>query len=239
MLGRSLSISALAGLAGLALSCRGSSPISAPRSNDPLSVDSPDHLSPQQKRLAALTPVHASAGDAKLDAALDAFQARTKARRGFIAVDKPIYQPGETIWFRLFDVASADLSLTEKDVATIKLVSPRGSTVLEKKVLVSSGGAVNEFDLSGGLPGGEYTIRAETIGKTVVERRVIVASYEAPRIKKKLEFVRKAYGPGDTVTATLALHRATGEPLASRAASGTIALDGVDLPKVPIKTDAA
>ena len=31
---------------------------------------------------------------------------------------------------------------------------------------------------------------------------MIVASYEAPRIKKKLELTRKAYGPGDTVTAT-------------------------------------
>jgi hypothetical protein len=69
------------------------------------------------------------------------------------------------------------------------------------------------------------------------QRPIIVNNYEPPRIKKKLEFVRKAYGAGDEVTATLELKRPTGEPLANRALSAAIRLDGLDLPRVAVTTN--
>ena len=34
------------------------------------------------------------------DAAIDAHFTRANARRAYIQTDKPLYQPGETIWFR-------------------------------------------------------------------------------------------------------------------------------------------
>src|SRR5690606_30254106 len=89
-----------------------------------------------------------------------------------------------------------------------------------------------------GVAGGEYILRAETDRGTTTERKVIVSSYQPPRIKKKLEFLRKAYGPGDTVTATVALHRATGEALASKTLTGLVTLDGTDLTRTPVTTDA-
>lgn len=226
--------------ASLTLSCR-AQPSSSPHANGPVVLVSPDAgPSDLQRRLASLTPAKGTDSEAadRIAKALDRFHARTPARRGYIAVDKPLYQPGETIWVRTFDLASATLTGRERDVTTLKLVSPRGSTVIEKRVLTENGGAANDFVLPAGIAGGEYTLRAETDRGTVTERKVIVSSYQPPRIKKKLEFLRKAYGPGDTVTATVELHRATGEAMSTKVVTGLVTLDGVDLSRTPVTTDA-
>src|SRR6185436_12857045 len=229
---------ALAGAACLALSCR--APSGGWSSADPVVLVTPETgPSALQVRLAGTAPARASAGEPKLDAAIDGWNARTRARRGYLAVDKPLYKAGETIWFSAFDLASADLSGGDRDTAAVKLITPRGSVLLEKKVLIDGGGAANDFALPDGIPGGEYVLRAEAAHGTVIERKLIVSSYESPRIKKKLELVRKAYGPGDTVAATVELHRATGEPLANKAITGLVELDGAELQRVPVTTDAA
>src|SRR5262249_23896961 len=118
-----------------------------------------------------------------------------------------------------------------------KLISPRGSTAIEKRVLTELGAAASDLELAADMPGGEYTLVAES-GGMKTERKVIVSSYQPPRIKKKLEFLRKAYGPGDTVSATLSLHRARGEALANKPVTGAVTLDGADLPRTPVTTDA-
>lgn len=222
----------------LALSCR-AQPTAAPRPSDPIALVSPDTgPSALQLRLAAIEPARATASSG-LDARIDAFFARLAGRRGYLAVDKPLYQPGETIWFRLFDLASADLDGgAEPAIATVKLVSPRGQAVVEKKIAIDRGGAGNDIELASGLAGGEYQLVAETSRGMRTERRVIVASYEAPRIKKKLELTRKAYGPGDPVTATVAVHRATGEALARHPLVGLVTVDGAEAGRVPVTTDA-
>ena len=226
---------------GLLLACR-AQPTSTP-AHDPVVLVSPDTgPSARQARLAALAPAPAIArGEAaqRLIASIDAFHRRTPSRRGYLAVDKPLYRPGETVWFRVFDLASAELAGTgEPTAATLTLVSPRGATVGEKRVLVDGGAGANDFVLASDAPGGEYVLKAVTDRGDAAERRVIVAAYEPPRIKKKLEFLRKAYGPSDPVAATVALHRATGEALARRAAVGLVTLDGAELARVPITTDA-
>src|SRR5262249_54465527 len=48
---------------------------------------------------------------------------------------------------------------------------------------------------------------------------------------------RKAYGPGDEVSATIAVKRNTGEPLRNHVLTGTVMLDGQALPQVQLRTD--
>lgn len=225
----------------------GSPPREAPQglaipADAPPQVDTGEAPSALQRHLAALTPVGLSTSKttARLGDALDAFHARTPARRAYLAVDKPLYRPGETIWFRSFDLLAPDLSGPEGSYGTtFRLVSPKGAVVLEKRVLTAAGAAHNDFVLPADVPGGEYVLAAATDHGAATERSVIVASYEAPRIKKKLEFVRKAYGPGDTVAAGIALHRATGEALGGRAITGVVQLDGDELARVAVTTDEA
>jgi len=70
-------------------------------------------------------------------------------RRTYILTDKPLYQPGETIWLR------ADLRQTKSLVAadawaagtglTLQLVSPRGAIVATKRIQAKDGVGANSF----------------------------------------------------------------------------------------------
>jgi alpha-2-macroglobulin-like protein len=109
--------------------------------------------------------------------------------------------------------------------------------VAQKLVRVSRGAIANDFVLDGHLPGGEYKLRLHVPGGPV-ERSVMVSAYEPPQIQKRLEFLRKAYGPGDQVAASLSMKRGTGEPLAGAELVALVTVDGAEVAREPIVTDA-
>lgn len=160
--------------------------------------------------------------------------------RIYIQVDKPLYKPGETIWFKTWDMKVRSLSGANIGQTTVELVSPKGATVLSKQLRVTagSGAASNDFVLPDEVQGGEYTLRATAGDGVKAERAVIVSAYEAPRMKKKLEFVKKTYGAGDQVSATIEIKRPTGEALGYRALTAVVTVDGVELPRVKAVTNA-
>ena len=160
-------------------------------------------------------------------------------RRIYVQVDKPLYKPGETIWIKTWDLAARDLKGTDafNDIA-YELVSPKGTVVIQKRVGQSKGLSHNDFELPASVQGGEYTVRALARDGKSGERKIIVSSYEPPRVKKTLEFVRKAYGAGDEVTATIEIKRPTGEPLGNHPLRALVTLDGSTLPEVALTTNA-
>lgn len=168
------------------------------------------------------------------------FQGRV-GHRLYVQVDKPLYQPGEAIWFRAWDLDAKKLAPREDaPFLTLELVNPKGSTVETKRVRLERGVATNDFQLGDDVDGGEYLLRAKTADGTVTEERpIIVNAYQAPRTKKKLEFLRKAYGPGDEVRATVEVKRPTGEALAAHPLRAQVTLDGAPLAVAPVTTDAA
>lgn len=174
----------------------------------------------------------------RLTQGVDSYFAGSVGRRLYVQVDKPLYQPGETIWFRLFDLGARSMDGAPGSArAQVQLVSPKGAVVLDKWVNVEEGYAANDFEIPAEAQGGEYLVRFIDPTGLSEERSVIVSTYEAPRLKKKLEFVRKAYGPGDTVAATVELKRPTGEPLADLEITAVARLDGVELPRVRARTN--
>ena len=188
---------------------------------------------------ASLRPTALSPTDAtrKLDAAIAShFQAHA-TRRGYIMTDKPLYQPGETIWFR------ADLRTTGALVGapptglTMQLVSPRGAVALQKRIQAVAGVAQNDFALDPELEGGEYTIRLAADDGTTDSKKIVVNTYEAPRLQKTLEFVRKAYGAGDPVAAAIEVKRATGEAFAGKPLTGVVTVDDVEIARLALRTD--
>jgi uncharacterized protein YfaS (alpha-2-macroglobulin family) len=158
-------------------------------------------------------------------------------RRIYIQIDKPMYQPGETIWVKTWDLKELDLGASPYRSIEYMLINPKGAVVMQKAVRQIKGQATNDFELPRDIEGGEYTLRVNAYN-TKAERPVVISSYEAPRLKKKLEFVRKAYGEGDEVTATIEVKRPTGEALANHPLTAMVRLDGVDLPNVQLNTDA-
>ncbi len=161
-------------------------------------------------------------------------------RRLYIQVDKPLYKPGETIWFKTWDLQARTLAgANAAQTSTVELVSPKGATVLKKRLRSASGGsASNDFELPAEVQGGEYTLRATAADGQKAERTVIVSAYEPPRLKKKLEFVKKAYGAGDTVSATVEVRRPTGEALAGKVLAAVVTVDGVELPRIKVTSNA-
>ena len=200
----------------------------APVEQDPLDAAKAPKPSPRK----ALPPTET------LDAAITTYFDGHIGRRLHVHTDKPVYQPGETIWLSTFDLQARDFAGATATSARLELVSPKGATVLDKHLQVTSGRAHNDLVLPHGVQGGEYLVRITTADGFSEERPVIVNTYEAPRTKKTLEFVRKAYGAGDEVTATIEVKRPTGEPLARHPLTALVRLDGADLPRVRLTTNA-
>ena len=173
---------------------------------------------------------------AKMSTQIEEHFQRAPSKRGYVMTDKPLYQPGETIWFR------GDL----RDTGTLKgsqlginatLTSPRGAVVAQKRVLAKDGIAQNDFALSPDIEGGEYTIALVGDDGTMQTKKIVINTYEAPRLKKSIEFVRKAYGEGDQVSAAIEIKRATGEAFADKQVTGVVTIDDVEVARLPLKTD--
>ncbi len=190
------------------------------------------------KQIGALAPAALGrGGTAALDRAIESHFEAAATRRTYVMTDKPLYQPGETIWFR------ADLRATKTMIGgpptglTMQLVSPRGAIVSTKRVLVQNGVARNDFALAPEIEGGEYTIQLLADDGTRDAKKIVVSTYEPPRIQKSLELLRKAYGEGDAVSAAVEVKRATGEPLGEHALTAVVSIDDAERERLAIRTD--
>ena len=175
----------------------------------------------------------------KLDKAIATYHAQLTGQRTYIQTDKPLYQPGETVWFRADVRAAKTLVGGAPSGISVQLLSPRGAVVAAKRVLVQAGVARNDIALSPDIEGGEYTLKLYTDNGTVDEKKLIVNTYEAPRLMKTLELLRKAYGEGDDVAAAIEIKRTTGEPLADHALTAVVTIDDAETARLSLKTDKA
>jgi hypothetical protein len=169
---------------------------------------------------------------------VDASKGMGAEHRFHIQLDKPLYQPGESIWVKVWELDGKTFTASsEKGEVKLSLFDGKGVVLAEQRLESEGGLSHTVFDLMPGCSGGEYRIAVES-GKWRRERSFVVTGYEPPRIKKQLEFVRKSHGAGDEVQASLKLERANGAPLAGALVQARIRLDGVDLPNVQAETDA-
>jgi hypothetical protein len=212
-----------------------SSPPGAPPQppREPPSIASSD----TDHRIGALSPAALSERDRALDRAIESYFEASPTRRTYVMTDKPLYQPGETIWFRADLRATRTLAGAPPMGLTMQLLSPRGAIVSQKRVLLQSGVARNDFALPPEIEGGEYTIQLLADDGARDTRKIVVSTYETPRLQKTLELLRKAYGEGDPVTAAVEVKRATGEPLADRTLTAVVSIDDTERERLSIKTD--
>ena len=187
-------------------------------------------------KVASLPPTQL-AGAAKLDKAISTYFGTLAGQRTYIQTDKPLYQPGETVWFRADLRAAKTLAGGPPVGVTMQLLSPRGAVVAGKRVLVQNGVARNDFALGPDIEGGEYTIQLVLPSGATDTKKIIVNTYEAPRLMKTLELLRKAYGEGDQVSAAIEIKRTTGEPFADRPATAVVTIDDAEVSRLPLRTD--
>lgn len=164
--------------------------------------------------------------------------AAMNGRQMYVMTDKPLYHPGESVWFRAWELSVKTLQGTDGDHGiTFQLIDPKGAKVAEKRVLCQGGMATNDFTFGAELAGGLYTLRAVSDLGGTVDKTVTLSAYELPRVKKTLEFTRKSYAPGDEVTLQVSLVGASGEALMGARVAAVITIDGAEIARFFVPVD--
>ncbi len=154
--------------------------------------------------------------------------------RVYLQFDKPMYKPGETIWFSAFVRNGVDLKPSVKsDILHVELIDPKGNVAQKMNLIARKGKTNAEFAIASNMMGGMYKVKAYTNwqknDKTFFEKEIQVQKSVLPRLKMKLEFQRKAYGPGDDVIAKLDLNTLTNMPLSDHEFKYVAMLNGENI----------
>lgn len=166
--------------------------------------------------------------------------------RIYLQCDKPFYGPGETIWFTAYIRDAATLKQSKKsDIVYVELLNPKGSVEKQIALIAKNGVAQGDFSLNEDLPGGLYTIKAYTNWQkndpnpAFFIKEIQVQDVVLPRLKMKLDFAKKAYGPGDKVSADLQIQTNENKPLSSFPMNFTVNIDGMQVIENSLKSDNA
>ena len=158
--------------------------------------------------------------------------------RVYIQTDKPLYKPGESLWFKCSIFTTKDLKpVKEVPFAEISLFDSKGGKVLSKNIKFNDGSGINDIVIPNSAIGGEYSLKAKVAGGPEVEKKIIINRYTAPAFKKSLNIHGKAYAPGAKLTADAAFHLGTGEAILNHEINLSCRIDGKVYKSLNLKTD--
>ena len=167
--------------------------------------------------------------------------------------DRPMYRPGETIYFRSLTLERFSLKPAQEDLRLRfritgpqrcrnlqnRRLPPRSATGQNEPLLKGpddqplGGIGAGEFRIPPEVPGGQYTLSvAETSGRFPIEKRTfLINQWQAPRFNKEITFDRATYGPGDAVEiSALGVPAEGGGPGNPLVATMTVTVDGQRIP---------
>ncbi|MFT7561876.1 MAG: hypothetical protein ACI93R_003808 [Flavobacteriales bacterium] len=132
----------------------------------------------------------------------------------YLSTDKPIYRAQETLYMRAVFLHASDntpLSQANADIS-VKIVGPRGDLVFQGLAQGDDSAVGLKWLIPEGISGGEYTlqVKSNSIGAPEAQRHFDIRAYRAPRINSQIEFLRDAYGAGETVSASVKIERVEG-----------------------------
>lgn len=162
--------------------------------------------------------------------------------RVYLHFDKPMYEPGDNIWFSAFVRNGEDLKASAKsEILYAELINPKGGIEKSIKLVSLNGRAAGDFQLDAEAPGGIYKVKAYTNWQknagTVFEKTFQVQEVVLPNLKMKLDFERKAFGAGDDVIAKIELHTNENKPLSAYKIKYVAQLNGQKLTEKTAETD--
>jgi hypothetical protein len=137
----------------------------------------------------------------------------------YLKVDRPVYRPGETVYFRSLTLQRHLLRANNDVPIRFELFDPSGAAVPGAFVegVTDRGVGNGAFSIPSTAPGGPYSIVAKSLDGFFPDERCEfqVRAYRVPRFKKELEFRQRSYGPGDSVEADFVAQRAEGGTLSN------------------------
>jgi hypothetical protein len=135
----------------------------------------------------------------------------------YVKVDRPLYRPGETVYFRSLTLERHSFHGELDLPIRFELLDPSGAMVpsMFNEGMTQRGVGNGAFSLPQNLAGGEYTLVCKSLDGYFPDERCSfqVQAYRVPRFKKQLEFRRRSFGAGDLVEADFAVQRAEGWPV--------------------------
>ncbi len=164
---------------------------------------------------------------------LSAYQVQLPQDRIYLQFDKPMYEPGDNIWFSVFVRDGATLKPSSKsDIVHVEFLNPKGTVERSLNLIAKNGVAAGDLSLDQEALGGIYKVRAYTNWMKnedpdkAFEKELQVQDVVLPNLKMKLDFERKAFGPGDEVIAKIELNTNENKPLSDYAIKFVANLNG-------------
>ena len=171
----------------------------------------------------------------------------SRLEKTYIFTDRPMYKPGESIWFSVFvrDALTNEASTMSK-IVYVEWLLPNGNVDKKLTLLVKNGVAKGDIQLKDGVNGGLYKLRAytnwqrnsEDEGTNGFTKEITVQKAVLPNLRMELNFVREAYGANDEVIANLELKSMEDAPLSDYEFKYQVNLDGNAYANSTGKTDA-
>ncbi|HEY3376984.1 MAG TPA: MG2 domain-containing protein, partial [Armatimonadota bacterium] len=130
-----------------------------------------------------------------------------------LSMDKPLYQPGQTMHLRALALDVATRQAVAGDKLTIEVEDARGNKVFKKSQALSEFGvAAADFELANEVNMGTYTVRA-ILPAGQAEKKVRVERYVLPKFKVAMTTDKAYYLPGETVKGTIQADYFFGKPV--------------------------
>ena len=135
-----------------------------------------------------------------------------------LLTDKPLYSPGETIWFSAFLSPANPKSPGLSEIIYVELQNPKGSIEKKFTLIARDGFGNGDFTLPEDAPGGVYRFKLfsswmDQHGYSY-SRTVQVQEYILPVFRLSMELTRKSYRPDDEIQAELQADAQDNKPLA-------------------------
>lgn len=163
--------------------------------------------------------------------------------RIYIHTDKPLYFPGETIWFKAYLVSATNEISNISEYIHVNLISPKGDVAKTLKLKITQGCTFGDFTISQDMPGGMYNIEAYSIWmknfdqQIRFKRKLIVQKIVKPKLLLKLKFEKEAYGKSSEVIAKFEVKDLSNAPLINQEIEYILNIAGAKYTSNKIFTD--
>ena len=148
----------------------------------------------------------------------------------YLSLDKPLYQPGETVYYRSLTLSSFDFGAGGELAVAFEIRDPSGAIVpgSELRGVTTRSVGCGSFDIPAAFPDGEYSLVARSLDGTFPDRHrtFLIHRHRLPVLKQELEFVSQSHAPGDAVLADVSVRRVEGGPAADASLHILATVDG-------------
>ncbi len=158
-----------------------------------------------------------------------------------LSTDKPVYRPGEKVFARAVMLdAFNHKPVAKASWMTFEVRSARGELVAQLGSSAQESVAPFGWEIPQGTAGGTYTLVAKFPGDGYPDAEMTfdIRSYRTPRLRTDLQFLKKAFGPGDDVAAALSASRAEGGIPAGAKVTAVATVDGAEVHRSTLALDA-